>query len=357
MDDLLLTFSVGLLCGFAFLKAKVPGGMMVGSIFGVAILSIVFERAYMPGFARFIAQVTAGAFIGCTVEKSDLARMKGIYKPALVITVFMLATNLLLGMIISWVSPLNLQTAFFSAVPGGMSDIPIIAADLGADVPKVAVLQFVRMVAGVGVFPGVIAMGKKRAHAVSEENPQEEHPAALEENPPQQSATPHGIRTVWPVFLCAGVTGLIGAVLKVPAGAMSFSMVGVIILKLAGIPVSMPLLAKRIAQVLAGAYIGCSIGYEDVLELKYLVLPSLVLLAGYFLNCWIVGHLLSKRFGMLPEEGMLAATPAGASDMALISSDMGVQSADLIVLQIIRKLVVVMLFPPIICWLVALSGG
>ncbi len=43
-----------------------------------------------------------------------------------------------------------------SAVPGGATDVPIIAGDLGADVPKVTVLQLVRLVIGMGIMPSII---------------------------------------------------------------------------------------------------------------------------------------------------------------------------------------------------------
>ena len=56
--------------------------------------------------------------------------------------------------------------------------------------------------------------------------------------------------------------------------------------------------------------------------------------------------------GMTRREGYLTATPAGASDMALISSDLGVDSPDLIVLQLMRMLIVVMAFPQILYLLV-----
>jgi len=154
----------------------------------------------------------------------------------------------------------------------------------------------------------------------------------------------------------AAVTGIIGKRMNIPAGILLFSMIGVICLKLFCSKAYMPIWAKRLAQVLSGAYIGCSMSYNDVLELKYLIIPAVLLLLGYFTICLIVGKVLSKHFGMSLKEGMLVATPAGASDMALISSDLGVQSNDLIALQIIRMVVVISVFPQIINLIVKLAG-
>ena len=54
---------------------------------------------------------------------------------------------------------------------------------------------------------------------------------------------------------------------------------------------------------------------------------------------------------------MLAATPAGASDMALISSDLGVNSKEVIELQIIRMVVVIVVFPQVIYHISCFVGG
>ena len=55
-------------------------------------------------------------------------------------------------------------------------------------------------------------------------------------------------------------------------------------------------------------------------------------------------------------EAMLAATPAGASDMALISADLGILNAKLIVLQVLRLITVVLVFPSILSVVVSLFG-
>jgi len=351
MTDFLLTLAVGLVFGFIVFKLKVQGGMMVGAIVGVATLNIVFGSAYMPSFAKTTAQIAAGAFIGCTVEKSDLKRMRHLIKPAAVLLTGMLIQNLVVGFVIYAISPLDLVTSLMCGVPGGLTDIPIISADMGADVPKVAVLHFIRMVTGVGVFPTLIAMidrRERRIHAVEE--------PSHEESPIKRITGVRSTRVFLMTVVVATAFGLIGFFLDIPAGVILFSMIGVICLKLAVNRAYMPLWAKRATQALSGAYIGSNVGYKDVLELRFLILPAIFLILFLFTTCYIVGHLLHKRFGMNLIVSMLAATPAGASDMTLISSDLGVSSADLIMLQIIRLIVVVSIFPQIINLIVHIAS-
>lgn len=352
MTNLALTFTVAIGLGYIFYKLKVPGGMMVGAIIGVASLNIFWGIAYMPSLAKQAAQVAAGAFIGCSVEKSDIKRLRYIIKPALVILSAMLTLNIALGFAIYYISPLDLLTSLMSSVPGGMSDIPIISADMGADAPKVATLEFVRMVSGIGLFPTLIS-------AISRHHDKKSNSGEPDKDMPPEERIKSGERTTRvfiETLIVAVLSGVIGKATNIPVGILLFSMIGTICFKLLLNKAYMPMWAKRLAQVLSGAYIGCSMSYNDVLELKYLILPALLVVLGYFATCLIVGRILNRHFGMGLKEAMLAATPAGATDMALISSDLDVQSTDLIVLQIIRMVVVVSLFPQIISLIVKLAG-
>lgn len=346
MIELLITFLVGLACGFLFYKLGVPGGMMVGSIVGVSALSILSGVASMPAEAKLAAQCMAGAFIACSVEQSDIKNLPKVLRPALVLLGAMLCLNLILGMLIWLCSPLDMITSFMCAVPGGMSDTPLIAADLGADAAKVAVLQFVRMSAGIGIFPSLIARLTKNEPA----EPKGDADAAKRVN---SGSAASFLQTIAVAAAC----GVLGKYLGVPAGALVFSMLGVIALKMLFGKAYLPLWAKRLAQVLSGSYIGCGITRADILELRFLLLPAVILLAGYFINSIITGRLLKRLFAMPLKTAMLTATPAGATDMALISADLGVDSKELIEMQIIRMIVVISVFPQIIFLIVKTFGG
>lgn len=346
MLQFFVTLAVGASVGWLFSKLKIPGGMMVGAILGVAILHIGFGAAYMPSQAKAFAQIMAGAFIGSTVSKSDLLHLRHIVKPAALVLSLYLLINLAMGAVIYLISPLDMATAFFSAVPGGISDIPLVAADMGGNPAKVAAMQFVRLVIGVGFFPSMI-----KWVCTDEECPENTLPTA---NTPKTKKSAGEFTLTLAVAVAAGA---IGVMLGIPAGAIVFSLFGVIALKLLFGKGYLPFWSKRLAQALSGAYIGCSMTLTDLLEMRHLLLPILLIAAGYSLNCFLMGSLLHRLCGMSRKEGMLVATPAGASDMALISLDMGVQSTDLVVLQIIRLVVVTSVFPQIIGLILRAAAG
>ena len=73
-----------------------------------------------------------------------------------------------------------------------------------------------------------------------------------------------------------------------------------------------------------------------------------MLVAGYTLNCFATGRLESRLFGYGRKEGMLIASPAGASDMALILDDLHVENTDVVIMQVIRAAFVMAFFPQIV---------
>ena len=336
MTNILLTLLASLAGGMLFLKLKVPGGVLVGGIIGTTVLSMTTGMAEMPFTARLIAQIIAGAFIGSSVDREDLKKMKTIYKPFLIVMASLLVVNLTAGTLVYKFGPLDRLTSFMCCVPGGMSDTPLIASELGAQMPPVVIMQFVRMVVGIGVFPGLILfVTKSEGEIVSEKT------ETVTTKKKAASSVPVTVGTL----LLAGVFGVIGRKLGVPSGALLFAIITILVLKLANVPIVYPKWIKRAAQVLSGAYIGCSVGLDTLYMLPHLIIPAIIIVGVYMINAFITGNIIHKVCGISKRESMLMVTPAGATDMALISADIGVNSPNLIVLQIVRMLTVISFFP------------
>jgi len=199
---LFLTLAIGSICGLIAAKFKIPGGLMVGAIVGVATLNIIFGTAYMPGQTKLFVQVIAGAFIGCIMEKSDVERLPKIVKPTIIMLLGFLILNLSAGFLIYFVSPLSLVTSLMSAVPGGISDTPIIAASMGADAPKVAVMQMTRQILGIGVFPALILAYDNRKRATQKDGAREANTAKRKKSNTNS----------WQSFICTMVIATIAGI-------------------------------------------------------------------------------------------------------------------------------------------------
>ncbi len=321
--------------GWLLNRLRMPGGMMVGAVIGAATFGILSGQAELPSITKVVAQVVAGAFIGSGVRREDMRQMRALLKVAVILIGCLLVVNLVSGIIIWRVSSMGLLTAFMASVPGGLSDIPIIAADMGADASQVLALQMVRFMMGIGLFPSLIALLPADDRTTTHETVTYAQP---------DSDWPNTLLTL----MVAAVFGVLGSVSSVPGGTMAFSAIGSIGFKLLYPKACLKLPVRIAAQCLSGAYVGASIGITQLIAMKQLLWPAVILLACYMLGTVLISALLHRLGVFRLRESLLAATPAGASDMALISADLGVQNVNLILLQVMRLVVVITLFPALL---------
>ena len=118
-------------------------------------------------------------------------------------------------------------------------------------------------------------------------------------------------------------------------------------------------IVKKGCQLVVGCYLGTMLTAQGFAGLPDLIIPALILIAGYTANCFAAGKLESKFFGYGRKEGMFMASPAGASDMALIMEDLNVRNTDVVIMQVVRAAVVMAFFPQIIngiCFLLGMPG-
>ena len=158
----LLTVAAAAGGGLLLMRLRVPGGMLVGAILGAVLVNLTTGQAYIWPQTRVVAQVLTGAYIGCLVTTEDLRHLPRVIRPYLAVMSTFLALNLAVGFFIWRVTDLDLLTSLFCAAPGGMTDTPLIALDMGADASMVAVMQFVRMVFGMACLPSIIVLADRK---------------------------------------------------------------------------------------------------------------------------------------------------------------------------------------------------
>ena len=350
----LLTLGVGGIFGIILTLLKFPNGLRLGAIIGCALLGIFFKAAWMPSQTRFAVQVIAGGMIACTIERSDLRHLHKTIKPAVIALASFLILNAAGGILIHVCTALDWATSLMCVIPGGASEMPIIAADMGADVPIVALVQLTRNIMGVGLFPGMIlaydgflqkADARKAAGNGLAGVPETDGGSSTLT---REKSTVHSVQAIICTLAVSLAGGFFGKLTRLPAGTLLFSISAVLVLKLKFDFAFIPSWLRRIARWLSGCYIGSVITMDDVQRIKVLLIPLSITLGGYILNCLITGKILSKTCGFTRKEGLLTLSPAGASDMALNSAELGVKNPDVIIVQIFRAIVAATIFPQII---------
>ncbi|MDI9521523.1 MAG: AbrB family transcriptional regulator [Bacillota bacterium] len=322
--------------GLIFSRFRIPGGIMIGAVIGACATNLILGEAQMPSFFKTAAQIVAGAFIGAGVSRSEMREMRKAFKPAVIVILGLFVLNVLSGLLIYKTSSIDLLTALLCTTPGGISDIPIVAADMGADASKVLVMQFVRYVVGIGIFPTLI--GK-----ITAQEDQNNEGASL-----GTKSSADGVLPVLLTIAVATAAGLLGKLSGLPAGTMAFATIGSIVFKLFYPKANLPRNVRKVAQCMSGAYVGAGIGLAELMELRLLAGPALILFLSLATGTFVIGMTLKRLKLFNFREAMLAATPAGASDMALISADLGIRNIWLILLQVMRMISVITIFPSLL---------
>lgn len=347
--SLILTLVCAFVVGYLFTKLRIPGGMMLDGIVGAAALNLVTDQAYMPFAARFFAQSVAGGFLGAAINREKLKRLKDLILPLLLVIVSMYLCDIVVGFLIMHISPLDPTTSLASGIAGGINDVPLIAEELGADAGKVAVLQFVRLITGIAIIPFLIRFVDPKAatKAGQEMGTQGQRKSSKKQLGTQEVPMVEHLTSLAAAF--AG--GWIGKMIGIPGGTLLFSLVAVAALSLTTQKGRMRKEIKKAAQLFSGAYIGTLLSQKDVLELRFLLLPALVIIVVFIANCFLTSFLVRKVSPMEVKESMLATTCAGASEIALLSEDLNISqgyAADIMILHVFRVISVVSILPQVI---------
>ena len=155
--DLAVTMILALISGALGKFLGVPGGAIAFSMLGCAAYNIKTDRGYMPLRVRKFVQVFAGSLIGTTVGRQQAMKMLELWDVVILAVVSFIVLDLVAGAIIAKCTDMDLVTALFSCAPGGLTDMTLIAADLGADGVKVAGMHMIRLVSVIAFYPTVIS--------------------------------------------------------------------------------------------------------------------------------------------------------------------------------------------------------
>lgn len=153
----------------------------------------------------------------------------------------------------------------------------------------------------------------------------------------------------------AAVGGLIGLKLKIPAGAMMGAMLFVVLFNLLFEHAVFYPNLRIVIQILSGAMVGSRMDMNEVKGIKKLFFPILILIIGMLVINISLGLLIYWLSPLDAATALFAVAPGGASDMAIIGTDLGANPSYIAVLQLFRLIVIFTFMPPIFKKLLAPS--
>lgn len=109
-----------------------------------------------------------------------------------------------------------------------------------------------------------------------------------------------------------------------------------------------PWIGRQISQLLAGAAIGVVVTRDKLGVLKRFLGPALFMIAGLLALNVAMGAFMHYAAGLDWITALFAAVPGGIADIAVISADSGADVSQVAMYQLMRMLVMLVLFPLII---------
>ena len=334
--NLILTLIIAILGGYLASKKKVPAAYMLGALFLVALFNICSNKAFLPNYFKFITQIATGTFIGSKFRSEDIKMLKKVIIPGMTMVLLMITFSFILSYLMSTFLGIDNLTSFFATAPGGIMDISLIAYDFKANTSQVALLQLIRLISVISFVPFFTKKCYERSNKKNISFKQEIKNEIKEEKS----------------FLFTIIVGIIGGIIgnstHLTAGTMSFSMALVAYFNVKTHKAYMPLTLRKIIQSFGGALIGAKVTLSDVIALKNLILPIILIIIGFCLMNILVGFFLYKTTKFSLSTALLSASPGGMSDISLMAEDLGANGPQVASMQFLRAIFIVGVYPIII---------
>jgi membrane AbrB-like protein len=161
------TLLIGAIGGTAFTLIGFPAGLISGSLLAVAAVALCGRPLMVPRALSRVISVLVGISLGAVVTPETLQGLAAFPVSITILLVstasMVLATTSYLRFVHGW----DAQSALFGASPGGLAQVMVLAADYGADLRAIAIVQVMRVVVLTIGIPAGLAFFGLAAHGMA----------------------------------------------------------------------------------------------------------------------------------------------------------------------------------------------
>ncbi len=158
-ERVVLLLVTGMAGGALAKRVKMPGGSLLGAMLATGAVSLAASDSQpLPEMFRSAALLLLGIYIGSSMQRDRLMRMRHVLPAALIAILVFIAVGTGLGWVLHrhFAPDISLVTALLGTMPGGASGLTAVAYDLGAEPRLVASLHMVRLMIVFGLLPLVL---------------------------------------------------------------------------------------------------------------------------------------------------------------------------------------------------------
>ena len=159
LATLLIYALAGTAMGLLALRTGIPAAPLAGALLGAGIVSMSgkLEIAAWPSGTRTALEIGIGVVIGTSLTRASLEQLQQLWKPALLITITLVMTGLVIGLWTSRLLGIDPVVALLGAAPGGISGMSLVGTEFGVGA-AVAALHAVRLITVLLVLPLVVKL-------------------------------------------------------------------------------------------------------------------------------------------------------------------------------------------------------
>ncbi len=322
--------AIGGLGGTIFWVLHLPLPWLIGSLVAVAGMRLSGLPAEADPRIRNVFMGIIGIALGAyftPATASLLASKAGLLLLAAFVT---LAIGAALAPMLAKRGKVDMATAWFSSIPGGVADMAMLAEGYGGRPAPVALAQLLRVCSVVVLVPNLFAL------------------AGLKGDVPQASAILPFLPAILALQIAGGLAaGLLLVRIGVRAGWMLGPLAVTATLTASGFALSgVPPWLSALAQVLLGTSLGAAFGRETIRPLRRFLPHAIMQVVQLMAACALAGALLAWAFGEPLGAMLLGTAPGGVAEMSLTGKVLGMDVALIVTLHVTRIFLVTVLTPP-----------
>lgn len=324
-------------------------GWMIGTLIVAGTLSLLNPKLIaglhrekgLENYWLKTGQLLLGIEIGQQINLSVIHVLDKGWLTITVTTLISIVLSLVSGMVLFRFSRTDMITSLYGTTPGGLSSMLGIAADVGANVAVVSIIQTMRVILVESTIPFIVSVWSGLGNGTADAA------GSVETLSP---VTVAGL--IFIVVLAASFT-LLGKKIHLPAPWLLGSMIGVGIAQaLAGLiagsnlPIWWPHNLIIIAQLMIGASVGARLNRRMFAGVARTVVMGLVGSLGLMAAMLLCALLVSDFTGIDTITSILAFSPGGIDVMAVTSVVLHADSTFVVAVQVLRVLAICIVLPP-----------
>ncbi len=334
LQRVILTLGIGIGGVVLFAALGLPLPIMLGSMTAIASTAIAGVRLVFPPAVKTFLIGLLGVALGATFTP-DLVAHAGAWSLSFA---FVMVSNVAMAALVvvalrRW-TDYDRPTAYFSGMPGALTQILVLAPAKGADMPTVSLSHGIRVLLMMLAIPAAAA-------GMADNGPMGAAPASA------QSASMIGLAFGIVVVLALSLGGQwLGRVCRLPGPALLGPLCLAGGLGLAGIDLPpVPSAAIAAAQFAMGVATGLTFVGADRLRLRRVSGVAMVVVA--FMIAWSIAAAiaLARAFAWSLPVCLLLLAPGGLAEMGVVALAYGLEPDKVAAHQALRSAAMLVLVP------------